>query len=171
MKTFYNFRAFQNQDDFRWVLENNRLLTYEILHYNNRKGNTLSSVNNDFKTLIRAIKILLENEDNEIRWKFSSLQIALGDIDRYEDDLNQIRTDRELKTFIPYEQLIDIVDNLEIQYNRVKDLNAPKNTRLKFNMYLLSVAINVLDYPSRLDKYEMEIIDDISKVKDDKSYV
>ena len=79
-----------------------------------------------------------------------------------------------IKVFSTTEKFLEfllIVDNLEIQYNRAKDLNAPKNTRLKLNMYLLSVAINVLDYPSRLDKYDMEIINDVSQVKDDKSYV
>jgi len=162
-KNFQSFNQFQGQDNFSWVLTYNRLLTYEIMKYNNDKGNTISSLNNDFKTIIRAIKLLLPKSDNELRWKFTSLQMAIGDIERYEDDLNQIKTDRELRTFIPYEQLLDIVDSLENQYNTSKDL--------KTNMYLLAVAINVLDYPSRMDKYGMEILTDISQIDVNKSYV
>ena len=162
-KNLQPFKQFQGQDDFSWVLLHNRLLTYEIMKYNNDKGNTISSLNNDFKTIIRTIKLLLPNPDNELRWKFTSLQMAIGDIERYEDDLNQIKTARELRTFIPYEQLIDIVDSLEYQYNNTRDL--------KTNMYLLAVAVNVLDYPSRMDKYDMEIITDVSQIQPNKSYV
>ncbi len=162
-KNLQPFKQFQGQDDFSWVLLHNRLLTYEIMKYNNDKGNTISSLNNDFKTIIRAIKLLLPNPDNELRWKFTSLQMAIGDIERYEDDLNQIKTARELRTFIPYEQLVDIVDSLEYQYNNTRDL--------KTNMYLLAVAVNVLDYPSRMDKYDMEIITDVSQIQPNKSYV
>ena len=131
------------------------------MKYNDDKGYTISSLNNDFKTIIRAIKLLLPKPDNELRWKFTSLQMAIGDIERYEDDLNEIKTARELRTFISYEQLIDLVDNLENQYNTTKDL--------KTNMYLLAVAINVLDYPSRMDKYGMEILLDFSQLQPNKS--
>ena len=40
--------------------------------------------------MIRAIKIILQNPEDEIRWKYSALQIALGDLDGLKDDLNQI---------------------------------------------------------------------------------
>ena len=87
--------------------------------------------------------------------------MAMGDIERYEDDLNEIKTARELKTFIPYERLFDLVDNLENQYNTTKDL--------KTNKYSLEVAIHVLDYPSRRDKYGMEILLDFSQLQPNKS--
>ena len=42
-KNFQSFNQFQGQDNFSWVLTYNRLLTYEIMKYNNDKGNTISS--------------------------------------------------------------------------------------------------------------------------------
>jgi hypothetical protein len=51
------------------------------------KGHTIASVNNNLKTLIQAIKLMLVNPDKEeIRWKYSALQIALGDLERFKDD-------------------------------------------------------------------------------------
>ena len=39
------------------------------------------------------------------------------------------------------------------------------------NQVLIAVPINVLDYPSRLDKYDMDIIIDEDEIKPDKCYV
>ena len=43
----------------------------------------------------------------------SALQIAIRDIDGVKDDLNQILLVNELKSFIPYQQLLYVVDELE----------------------------------------------------------
>lgn len=179
-KTFPVFHQFRGEDNFSWILTNNRLLTYEILNYHNQKENTIATLNNDFKTLIRAIKLLLVNPDSEIRWKFSALQIALGDIDRFNDDLNLIKTQRELNTFIPYEQLLDLVDTLEKRYydelNKLPD-NVKNDGKLHSNhifqlhQILLAVAINVWDYPSRLDKYNMEFVVNKDDIQQGKNYI
>ena len=179
-RTFEPFKKYRNDDNFNWVLKHNRELLYEILNYHNSKQNQLTTVNGDLKTMIRAIKIILENPEHEIRWKYSALQIALGDVDRLKDDLNQILSVNELKSFIPYEQLIDLVDIIENDYKN-KVLSLPeeiKSNPLKHpnevvftNQILIAVAINVLDFPSRLDKYEMEIITDEKQVKPNKCYI
>ena len=66
-KNFQLFHQFQGQDDFSWVMIYNRLLTYEVMKYNNDKENTISSLNSDFKTITRAIELLLPKPDNESR--------------------------------------------------------------------------------------------------------
>ena len=170
-KTFELFNRFINDDDFSWVLNYNRELLYLILYYHNIKGNSIASVNNDLKCLIRAIKLILVNPDEEeIRWKYSALQIAIGDIERFKDDFNNIVSVNELKSFIPYENLLDLVDKLESNYKLLKG-KVPLNEEVYSNQVLLAVAIMVLDYPSRLDKYEMEIITDEAQVKEDKCYI
>ncbi len=59
-------------------------LLYLIMYYHNIKGQSIASVNNDLKCLIRAIILILVNpEEEEIRWKYSALQIAIGDIERF----------------------------------------------------------------------------------------
>ena len=128
-------------------------------------------MNNDLKCVIRAIKLILVNpEEEEIRWKYSALQIAIGDIERLKDDFNNIVSVNELKSFIPYEELLDLVDRLELSY-KTSIGKVPLNQEVYLNQILLAVAIIVLDYPSRLDKYEMEIILDESQVKEDKCYI
>lgn len=179
-RTFEPFKKYSNEDNFNWVLIENRKLLYEILNYNNSKQNQLTTINNDLKTMIRAIKIILENPEHEIRWKYSSLQIAFGDLDRFKDDLNQISSVNELKSFIPYEQLLDLVDILENKYRIAKN-SLPddiKNNPLKhpnevvfLNQVLIAVAINVLDFPSRLDKFEMKIITNETQVEPNKCYI
>ena len=180
IKNFEPFKQFKGYDDFGWILAHNRLL-YEILNYHNKKGNQLITVNGDLKTMIRAIKLVLQNPEDEIRWKYSALQIALGDLDRLKDDLNKIISVNELKSFIPYENLLDLVDYLEAKYqNAVAKL--PDNIKNDFtkhpddivvflNQVLIAVAINVLDYPSRLDKFDMDIIIDEDEIQPDKCYV
>lgn len=170
-KTFELFNRFINDDDFSWVLNYNRELLYLILYYHNIKGNSIASVNNDLKCLIRAIKlILVKPDEEEIRWKYSALQIAIGDIERFKDDFNNIVSVNELKSFIPYENLLDLVDKLESNYKLLKG-KVSLNEEVYSNQVLLAVAIMVLDYPSRLDKYEMEIITDEAQVKEDKCYI
>ncbi len=162
------------------MLRYNRLLTYNIFKYHNDKKNTIATLNNDFKTLTRTIKLLVLDENDELRYKFSSLQIALGDLEKFSDDLNEIKTKREIETFIPYEQLLDIRDILEKQYNdetnKLPDdikQNGLKHSNSLFQLHqlLIAIAINVWDYPSRLDKYDMKIINNTTNVKQNNNYV
>ena len=41
----------------------------------------------------------------------------MGDLDTLKEDLNKIISVNELKSFIPYENLLDLVDYLEGKYN------------------------------------------------------
>ena len=169
-KTFEPFKRFITDVDFSWVLNYNRELLYLILYYHNIKGHSIASVN-DLKCLIRAIKLILANPDEEeIRWKYSALQIAIGDIERFKDDFNNIVSVNEIRSFIPYENLLDLVDKLEVQYKQSIG-KVSLNEEVYLNQVLLAVAIMVLDYPSRLDKFEMEIIIDESQVREEKCYI
>ena len=171
IKIFDFLRQYADNDDFSWILNHHRELFYFILHYHNYNNHSLASVNNDLKCLIRMIKIVLTNPDEEeLRWKYSALQIAIGDIERFKDDFNNIVSVNELRSFIPYENLIDLVDKLEVQYKQSIG-RVSLNEEVYLNQVLLAVAIMVLDYPSRLDKYEIEIITDEAQVKEEKCYI
>jgi len=171
IKTFEFLRQYRDDDDFSWILIHHRELLLNILYYHNSKYHSLASVNNDLKCLIRMIKLVLNNPDEEeIRWKYSALQIAIGDIERFKDDFNNIVSINELKSFIPYENLLDLVDKLELYYKQSIG-NVSLNQEVYLNQLLLAVAIMVLDYPSRLDKYEMEIITDETQIKEGKCYI
>ena len=123
--------------------------------------------------MVRAIKLILKEPNDEIRWKFSALQIALGDVERYSDDLNEI-------SIIPYEQLLDLTDKSDDRYKaELQKLSADRRSNGKLHgdyvfqlhQLLLAVAINVWDYPSKLDKYDMDFIVDKKDIKEGKNYV
>jgi hypothetical protein len=46
---------------------------------------------------------LLNPDEEEIRWKYSTLHIAIGDLERLKDDLNYVVSDKEFRSFIPYD--------------------------------------------------------------------
>ena len=68
---------------------------------------------------------------------------------------------------IRFEQLLDVVDELEKQPNNYvahlpsnirHDYRRHPNGAVLINQIMIAVAIMVLNYPSRFDKFEMEII-------------
>ena len=60
--------------------------------------------------------------------------------------------------------LLDLVDKLEITYKQSMG-------KVPLNQGLLAVAIMVLDYPSRLDKFSLEIITDLKQIVKGKCYI
>lgn len=170
-KTFEPLKQYQGVDDLSWIVPNNRILMYEIMKYHNEKNNKLATLNQEFKGLVRIIKLIM-GEENELRYKYSALQIAITDMGNLSDDDNLNVTDQELRTFIPYEQLIDIVDQLEEQYKNLKT-KSPNNKKdlLKLHLRHLAVAIMVYDFPSRHEKYDLNIIENESQSEKDKNYI
>ena len=167
-KTFPDFHKFINNDDLQWTVDNNRLLFYNILKYHSDKKQTLSAINRDLKVLIRVYRLLLgDGIDNELKYKYSALQIAITDLNNYIDDFNNIESEQELNSFIPYEQLLDICDNLEKEYFKMLN-KLPSNIRkngkkhpvelFQLHQLFLAFAINVWNFPSRSENYELIII-------------
>ena len=119
-------------------------------------------------------------EEHELRYKFSALQIAFTDLENMADDMNKVKTKQELRSFVPYEQLLDICDDLERQYNDgVAKLtpanreNGKKHSNNLFNIHqlLLAFAINVWDYPSRREKFTMAFIQNENDAVSNKNYI
>lgn len=178
-RRFAPFEEFKESDDLEWVVTHNRELMYEIMKYNNDERNSIATLSNDFKTLTRIIKLLL-GESDELRYKMSSLHIAISDLDKMGDDLNTIRTDQERNTFVPYEQLLTICDELEEQYksaiekledNIKKDGTKHGGKIFKLHMILLAFAMNTWNYPSRSENFTLDIIEKESEALPDKNYI
>jgi len=178
-KTFPQFKRYEEIDDLEWVVKNNRELIYEIIKYNNDENNSLSTLSNDLKTLIRVIKLLL-GETDELRYKISSLHSAISDIEKMGDDLNTIRTHHETVSFVPYEQLLTICDELEEQYNSVlsklsDDIRSDGLKHgyklFKLHQTLLAFAMNVWNYPSRSENYTLDIIETEAEAEANKNYI
>ena len=178
-RTFEPFKKYEGKDDVSWVVSDNHLLFYEVLRYNNSKGNVFMSLNKDMKTILRTIRLQLGNK-HELVYKFSSLSTGLSGLADSADDENKVATDRELSQFIRYEDLIRTADILGRNYkNELNQLpvtdraNGDKHSNRLFHMHqmYLLVSLYVFDYPSRAEKLGMSFITDEKKAKPDKNYI
>lgn len=167
-RTFEEFKKFKETDDLQWTIDQNRLLLVNVLEYHNEKEQTLSAINRDLKAIIRVYRLLLgDGIENEIKYKISALQIGITDLNNYTDDFNKILSVEEEKSFIPYEELLEICDNLEKDYNKRlnklgsgirKDGRKHPVELFQLHQLLLALAINVWNYPSRSENYELTIL-------------
>lgn len=167
-RTFEEFKKFKDKDDLQWTIDHNRLLLVNVLEYHNEKEQTLSAINRDLKAIIRVYRLLLgDGIENELKYKISALQIGITDLNNYADDLNKILSVEEEKSFIPYEELLEICDNLEKDYNNRlnklasgirKDGRKHPVELFQLHQLLLALAINVWNYPSRSENYELTIL-------------
>ena len=178
-KTFPCFAKFKDADDLSWIAINNRELLLEIFKYHNDNKRSLATINKDLKALVRVIKLLV-GEENELRFKISALQNLFTELENNRDDENIIATENEKKQFINYDKLLDIIDKLQKEYQ--DDVNKlPKNDRkngMKHNndifikhQIILLIALNVWDFPSRHEKYVMDIIYKAEDAKQDNNYI
>jgi hypothetical protein len=178
-KTFEAFKKHEGNDNMGWVVTRNIELIYEIMRYNNDEKNSLATLSNDLKAVIRVIRLLLGEKD-ELRYKVSVLQNAILDLEKMGDDLNIIRTKHENVTFVPYEQLLIICDELEAEYKRgIDELNEEDRQNgkrhgirlFKLHEILLAFALNIWNYPSRSENYTLDIIKEEKEAEVGKNYI
>tara|TARA_B100000795_G_C22801629_1_gene442248 strand:+ start:283 stop:1917 length:1635 start_codon:yes stop_codon:yes gene_type:complete len=174
IKTFSNFTKYIDQDNLSWVAINNRELLLEIFKYHNDNRRSLATINKDIKTLVRVIKLLV-GEESELRYKMSALQVAFTELENNRDDDNMIVTENEKRQFIKYDKLLEILDTLQKDYTTEinKLLKKDRKNGMKHNndiynkhQIILALALNILDYPSRHEKYSMDIIYDVNNIKE-----
>ena len=171
MKTFLPMKKQRNIDNLQWIIKQNREIMYEIMKYHHEKGNALSTLNSDFKALVRVIKLLLGDED-ELRLKYSALQVGLTDLENIKDDQNQVSSNQEFAQYVPYEDLTTKVEDMHTKY--VKSLNQQtkdKNELFNDHQDLLALALYVWDYPSRQEKLTLDFITQENQAQPNKNYV
>lgn len=178
-KNLPSFNQYIDNDNIDWIVKKNRLLFYEIFKYHNDNNNSIASFNKDLKVMARCI-ILLIGEQNELRYKYPVLSTDLKHFERLAEDENRVQSRSEIKSFVPYEQLLDIIDKLEQDYNNeLNNLSKDKQNKgihhsnILFDKHqiLLALSLNILDYPSRNEKFTLSFIEDDNEVKDDGNYI
>jgi hypothetical protein len=75
---------------------------------------------------------------------------------------NKIVTENEIRVFVPYENLLDVVDELEKKWvdmmewlNQNDGRNHPTHV-FDVHMDLLTLVLFVWDFPSRKEKFELQ---------------
>jgi len=156
-----SFKKYDKDDSCRWVVKDNILLLAEILEYRNEKGQAVDTFSGDLKAIQRVIKLLL-GEDAEMAKKISILQFDIKQLTNLREGTNKISTENEMRGFVPYENLLDVVDELEKKwmemmdgYNQDDGKNHPAQV-FDAHMDLLTLALYVWDFPSRKEKFELQ---------------
>lgn len=156
-----SFKKYENDDSCRWVVKDNILLLAEILEYRNQKSQAVDTFSGDLKAIQRVIKLLL-GEEAEMAKKISILQFDIKQLTNLREGTNKIVTENEIRGFVPYENLLDVVDELEKKwldmmdgYNQ-DDGNKHPAQVFDAHMDLLTLALFVWDFPSRKEKFEMQ---------------
>jgi hypothetical protein len=156
-----SFKKYENDDSCKWVVKDNVLLLAEILEYRNNKNQAVDTFSSDLKAIQRVIKLLL-GEDAEMAKKISILQFDIKQLTNLREGTNKIVTENEMRGFVPYENLLDVVDELEKKwvdamdgYNQNDGKNHPANV-FDLHMDLLTLALYVWDFPSRKEKFELQ---------------
>jgi hypothetical protein len=176
---FHSLKKYKDVDDLQWVVHENNTLLYEMMKYNNDAGNTPSALHGDLKTITRVIKLLLGPE-HELTYKYGALQIAMKDVYDYCDTTNIVATERELKSFVKYEQLLDILVTMENKYKEMvsKLPSADRKNGLKhsdglfqLHQMILALSLYIYTFPSRHENLDLDIITDEKEAKSGKNYV
>ncbi len=94
--------------------------------------------------------------------KISILQYDIKLLTNLREGTNKIATENEIRGFVPYENLIDVVDELEAKWldamnglNQEDGRNHPASV-FDTHMDLLTLALFVWDFPSRKEKFELQ---------------
>jgi hypothetical protein len=156
-----SFKKYEDDDSCRWVVKDNILLLAEILEYRNNKNQAVDTFSGDLKAIQRVIKLLL-GEEAELAKKISILQFDIKQLTNLREGTNKIVTENEIRGFVPYENLLDVVDELEKKwvdmmegFNQNDGRNHPAYV-FDAHMDLLTLALYVWDFPSRKEKFEMQ---------------
>ena len=156
-----SFKKYEDDDSCRWVVKDNILLLAEILEYRNNKNQAVDTFSGDLKAIQRVIKLLL-GEDAEMAKKISILQFDIKQLTNLREGTNKIVTENEIRGFVPYENLLDVVDELEKKwvdmmegFNQNDGRNHPAHV-FDAHMDLLTLALYVWDFPSRKEKFELQ---------------
>ena len=156
-----SFKKYEDDDSCRWVVKDNILLLAEILEYRNNKNQAVDTFSGDLKAIQRVIKLLL-GEDAEMAKKISILQFDIKQLTNLREGTNKIVTENEIRGFVPYENLLDVVDELEKKwvdmmegFNQDDGKNHPAHV-FDAHMDLLTLALYVWDFPSRKEKFELQ---------------
>jgi hypothetical protein len=157
----------KKQHPLYWIIQNHEELMYNIIKYHNTENHSLSTLNSDFKALVRITKLIL-GDKAELRYKFSALQVGLTDLENNMDDSNQLESEQEKRQFVAQEKLWDKLEEMEDKWWKEyadQKYGPEKNKIFDFHQTLLSLALFVWDYPSRQEKYTLEFLEEKDEAK------
>lgn len=157
---------YKQEKTLNFFISNHLNIFYKCFKYRSDKRQSLETFKNDVKLMVKIIKLLLDNDKDELYIKYSVLLSGLSKIIDNSEKLNVVRTDKEIKTAIDYQTLLKLQEQMQLNFNRTNDnlpLTKRGNINVNFrveNMKLLLFSFYVLFPPLRREVFDLVIIKD-----------
>ena len=155
---------YRTKENLNFIVDEHIYILYSCLKFRSDNKQSLETFKTDIKLLLKLLSIQLDEKD-EIIIKYKILLNSLRMVIENSEKINIIATNREVKTFVNYEQLLEIQELLQTNYNKAY-LDLPIMKRLKDvnireqNMIRLLYSFYVLFPPLRTEVLDLTIIDD-----------
>lgn len=120
-----SFLKYKDEDDLSYIINNHRLLTYELLEFYSKKDISLRTIENRFVALLRILFIAYNDKQYELYKKYSYIVKELNNIFTIDEDKQQLNK-REENAYIPFEIIIEfqqyLLKNSSTSYKENQDL-------------------------------------------------
>ena len=73
-----SFQQYKNQDELDWVVNNHRLLSYELLLYTLNHNSSVATLKSKFNAITRIIRLSYKSKSPDLYEKFSRIVSDLG---------------------------------------------------------------------------------------------
>jgi hypothetical protein len=151
-------------DGIEWFIVNNREILYRLLEYRSLKRQSLSTLNQDLKTICRVMKITYGEKD-ELYMKYSILQ----------SDLNNVIINREVgnnvikkDNYIGFEEILKIREELEKEFRKKLSERTKNDKEVKrLHYYMLLLSAYTLTSPTRLEVMTLKVVVEREEMKEE----
>lgn len=169
IKFFFNnlpsFTRYKDKDELDWVVNNHRLLSYELLEYSKIKKSSLATLKTKFNAIARIMRLAFKSKKPDLYEKFSQIIIDLGDYIEDDEAQNELSPEEE-KKFVKWEVVMAKQKELENKFYSLQ--NKQSKLAYEINNDLLLLSLYSLIPPLR---NEIKHLNFTHSRKKDKDYI
>ena len=150
----------KNSNTMEWFIINQSEVLLKLLEYRNKNNQSLETLRKDINLLLKFLKIAT-GERSEIVKKYKCLQASLSKMSETSEKQN-ILNEQELKSFVPYQELLKIRQKLYNEWENNYEntaLNKYKKPLLRIqNIKSLLLSMYTLLPPMRNEIMNLEVV-------------
>lgn len=160
VNNFPSFQKYKDVNDLSYIIKNHRLLTIELFEYYSKKPETsLRTLEGRFVAICRIIRIAYDTKQYPLYEKYSDILLDLNAMHKM-DETDQKLNKNEEKTFVSFDIVLQVQNNLEIEFQKSKSY--------KSNQDLLLISLYSL-IPVMRD--ELKLLEFTDTKKNDGDYI
>lgn len=147
IRWFYNylepFKKYEDQDDITYIIKNHRLLTLEIFkYYSNNPKISLTTIESRFVAILRIFYIAYGNNNTSKEYdlykKISLIMVNLQ-YHHLDDEKENKLNEREAKAFVPFNIILGKQEQMNNEFNSLKDKTTSEAYKLNQELLLVSL--------------------------------